>query len=215
MKRRIGALLFGLIAALLLVEIALRIIGMIHFKDATARKSEVRGSDYKILCLGDSFTFGIGASEGENYPRQLERLLNSKIKNRRFTVVNRGIGGHNTSQILNDFPAWEDEIKPDLVVVMAGGANTWNYWGYRSYKSGSSVLSRMHDQLYRIRIFKLIKLLQNKIRDTIGRLAGIKASPGNAGYYVGLGSIYAELDQYDKAIEWFKERIEADPSEPR
>jgi len=214
MKRRLGAFVLGLVATVVLLEVALRIVGMIHFREVTARKGEVRGSDYTILCVGDSFTFGIGASAGGDYPRQLERLLNLKIRNRRFVVVNRGVGGYNTSQILNNFPAWVDEIKPDLIVVMAGGANAWNYWGYRSYKRGDSVLSSMHDQLYRIRIFKLIKLLQKKFPDAIRLLnVRIKASPGNAGYNASLGSIYTELDQYEKAIEWFKAGIQMDPND--
>ncbi len=214
MKRRLGAFVLGLVATVVLLEVALRIVGMIHFREVTARKGEVHGSDYTILCMGDSFTFGIGASEEGDYPRQLERLLNLKIRNRRFRVVNRGVGSYNTSQILNDFPAWEDEIKPDLIVVMAGGANAWNYWGYRSYKRGDSVISRMHDQLYRIRIFKLIKLLQKRFPDAIRLLkARIKTSPGNAGYNASLGSIYTELDQYEKAIEWFKAGIQVDPKD--
>ena len=215
MKPRIGTFILGLVATVVLLEVALRIVGMIHFREVTARKGEVRGSDYTILCVGDSFTFGIGASEGGDYPRQLERLLNSKIGNRHFTVVNRGIGAHNTSQILNDFPAWVDEIKPDLVVILAGCANAWNYWGYRSYKRGNSVLSRMQDQLYRIRIFKLIKLLQKRFPDTIRLLkARIKTSPGSADYHAGLGNIYTELNQYEKAIKWFKAGIKAYPRDP-
>jgi tetratricopeptide (TPR) repeat protein len=214
MKRRLGTFILGLVATVVLLEIALRIVGMIHFREVTARKGEVRKGDYNILCMGDSLTFGIGASEEGDYPRQLERLLNSKIGNRRFTVVNRGIGAYNTSQILNDFAAWEDEIKPDLVVVLAGCANTFNYWGYHAYKRGSSVLSKMQDQLYRIRIFKLIKLLQKRFPDAIGLLkVRIKASPGNADYNAGLGSIYTELNQYGKAIELFKDRIKVDPND--
>jgi tetratricopeptide (TPR) repeat protein len=214
MKRRIGTFILGLVATVVLLEVALRIVGMIHFREVTARKGEVRKGDYTILCMGDSFTFGIGASEGGDYPRQLERLLNSKIRNRRFVVVNRGVGGYNTSQILNNFPAWVDEIKPDLIVVMAGGANAWNYWGYRSYKRGDSVLSSMHDQLYRIRIFKLIKLLQKRFPDAIRLLkARIKTSPGSADYNAGLGNIYTELNQYEKAIKWFKAGIQVDPKD--
>lgn len=214
MKRRLGTFILGLVATVVLLEVALRIVGMIHFREVTARKGEVRKGDYKILCMGDSFTFGIGASEEGDYPCQLERLLNSKIGNRHFTIVNRGIGGYNTSQILNDFPAWEDEIKPDLVVVMAGGANAWNYWGYHAYKRGNSVLSRMQDQLYRIRIFKLIKLLQKRFPDAIGLLkAKIKTSPGSADYNAGLGNIYTELNQYGKAVELFKDRIKVDPND--
>lgn len=224
MKRRIGTFILGLVATVVLLEVALRIVGMIHFREVTARKGEVRGSDYTILCMGDSFTFGIGASEGGDYPRQLERLLNSKIRNRRFVVVNRGVGGYNTSQILNYFPAWVDEIKPDLIVVMAGGANAWNYWGYRAYKRGDSVLSRMHDQLYRIRIFKLIKLLQKRFPDAIAwRLKvnaielfkdRIKVDPNDADNYRGLGYVFRELGDYTQSIECFKAAIEAYPGDP-
>jgi len=40
-----------------------------------ARASSVEVGDLTILCLRDSFTFGIGAGIQQSYPRQLEELL--------------------------------------------------------------------------------------------------------------------------------------------
>ncbi|HXH18354.1 MAG TPA: SGNH/GDSL hydrolase family protein [Chitinophagales bacterium] len=50
------------------------------------------GNTKKILCLGDSFTEGIGAPADSTWPRFLERYLNSAC-NDSFIVYNAGISG--------------------------------------------------------------------------------------------------------------------------
>src|SRR4030095_5405262 len=37
-----------------------------------------RPGSFRILVLGDSFAFGVGAREGETYPAQLQRILRSR-----------------------------------------------------------------------------------------------------------------------------------------
>jgi len=49
-------------------------------------------STHRILCLGDSFTFGHGVPLRHSYPKQMERVLNRKYADSRFEVLNGGFG---------------------------------------------------------------------------------------------------------------------------
>ena len=44
----------------------------------------------RVLCIGDSTTFGAGVDADETYPKQLERMLNERQENNRWRVINGG-----------------------------------------------------------------------------------------------------------------------------
>lgn len=71
-----------------------------------------------IVALGASNTYGKGVSRGEAYPAHLQRLLRAKGIN--ATVINAGINGNTTSQML----ARLDSAVPagtKLVILQPGG----------------------------------------------------------------------------------------------
>ena len=49
-------------------------------------------SEYRIICMGNSFTEGIGAPQDSTWPRQLENILSLKSK-KKITVFNAGNSG--------------------------------------------------------------------------------------------------------------------------
>ena len=157
LKGRAAAFLLGLLTFLALLEIALRLLG------ATQRVAldppRRQPGDYVVLCLGDSHTYGNGAPPDKSYPRQLEDLLNKAGGGRRFVILNAGVPGHNTAQILADLPAQLAAVRPDLVILLAGMANSWNLKGYHARRRGPSWGAAVLDGLYRVRVFKLAKLL--------------------------------------------------------
>src|SRR3989344_857994 len=56
-------------------------------------KIEKDDSTYRIITIGDSFTFGLYVQTKDNYPEQLEVMLNSKLKCnsvKKFEVINLG-----------------------------------------------------------------------------------------------------------------------------
>lgn len=70
----------------------------------------------RILCIGDSITFGLGVDQDETYPARLERLLNQQANGKRYEVVNAGISGFNANDEANFLSFLFDQYDPDLIV---------------------------------------------------------------------------------------------------
>lgn len=75
--------------------------------------SKEKGSKYRILAIGDSFTEGVGTSYEESWVKQMEKhWVNHNIE-----TINAGIGG---SDPVYEFVLYRDkliEYQPDLVVL--------------------------------------------------------------------------------------------------
>lgn len=98
-KGKFLAFFIGLFTVILLLEVGLRIGARIYAKKVTHGKellSSRQNEDCVILCVGDSFTVGLGAAYEYSYPRQLEEMLNIDYLKRRFIVFNGGVLGQNT-----------------------------------------------------------------------------------------------------------------------
>ena len=67
-----------------------------------------------VLALGDSITFGIGASTETSYPSMLAKLTG-------WNVINAGVSGETSAQALARLPALLQEHTPPLVLVSIGG----------------------------------------------------------------------------------------------
>ena len=78
------------------------------------------GEPYRILCLGDSVTYGFNVGQDATYPARLERMLSRKHPGRRFEVINAGVPGWSWVQgaafLLRDGLA----LRPDLIVAAHG-----------------------------------------------------------------------------------------------
>lgn len=66
-----------------------------------------------VLALGDSLTYGYGASPAESYPAQLQKLTG-------WEIINGGISGDTSAQALSRLPALLQR-KPKLVLISIGG----------------------------------------------------------------------------------------------
>jgi hypothetical protein len=70
----------------------------------------------RILCLGDSLTFGDGVAVEDTYPKQLEAVL-SQEGNARYEVINAGVPSYDTWQEVVYFEEWGIRLKPNIVVM--------------------------------------------------------------------------------------------------
>jgi lysophospholipase L1-like esterase len=75
---------------------------------------------YRILCVGDSHTRGVGAPTALSYPRQLQRLLEAAYPGARFMVMNAGIPGSNSSDTRLEFERQWSRASYDAALVWCG-----------------------------------------------------------------------------------------------
>lgn len=79
----------------------------------------------RILCLGDSNTYGLWVEREETYPSQLEKLWNERIDSPKVEVLNLGFPGTNSSRLVRDLPHLLETLAPDVLILMIGVNDFW------------------------------------------------------------------------------------------
>jgi lysophospholipase L1-like esterase len=83
---------------------------------------------FRVLCLGDSRTYGWGLAEDETYSKRLEVLLQGVAsEGTRVEVINAGVNAWSYPQMLVYLKRYALEYSPDIVVI--DGANLWTVFG--------------------------------------------------------------------------------------
>ena len=127
LRHRIAGGVVRLLLILVSLELGLRAASAVYrpWLSTPARYGARR---LTILCLGDSNTWGMGAADRdrESYPAQLQArcdvLLPGVVQ-----VVNAGIMGQNSSEVVNRLEANLAQSHPDLLLVLIGVNNNWNF----------------------------------------------------------------------------------------
>lgn len=70
----------------------------------------------RVICLGDSFTFGWGVLDNETFPVLLEKDLDAALQ-KPVDVINCGLPGYNTYQEHQLYKKLMAPLKPDYVIV--------------------------------------------------------------------------------------------------
>lgn len=158
LRQKLLLIFFGLLVALLLGETVFRLGGLIVQKTEVSSYDRKNKDIYRILCIGDSSTYGVGASDVNkfSYPSQLQKILNEKVPNRKFDVVNLGIPGINSSQVLNRFRNYLSKYNPDLVIVMIGINDPWNL-------EESNILKFYNENIFK-KMYLSMELFLNRLR---------------------------------------------------
>ena len=80
-----------------------------------------RGEALKIVAIGSSSTAGTGASSAKaTYPSRLQADLKSMFPRSAITVINRGVPGDTSSNMVGRFKYDAIEPKPDLIIWQTG-----------------------------------------------------------------------------------------------
>ncbi|HSV42984.1 MAG TPA: GDSL-type esterase/lipase family protein [Candidatus Bathyarchaeia archaeon] len=135
LKQGIGLVFLGLFLAAALLEITLRIGGLIFIaRQKSLNRADFSQKEFRILCIGESTT----ALGGENsYPAQLEKLLRQQAPEVFSRVINAGMVAKTSQDILDALPDYLDRYKPHLVIAMIGindrkdvfdNASSWHLW---------------------------------------------------------------------------------------
>jgi lysophospholipase L1-like esterase len=142
----------GLVAGLVVLELVLRAAALVapHLLDRAAH-DDSRGG-VRILCVGDSHTYGAMVRPASAYPEQLERVL--RRHGIPATVFNLGIPGQSSRQVRNRLPPQLAAYRPDVVVLWAGVNDYWNDTG----RDSASGPVRANDELRIVRFWRLLRL---------------------------------------------------------
>jgi len=120
--QKVGVTLAGVVVAFVLLELALRLIGLV-FTGAQDRRNQVAlepDAGRVILAVGESTT-AFGGDDA--WPAQLEGILEERA-GEAFTVVNEGIPGTDSSVIVAQLQTNLDRYRPEVVVAMMGANDT-------------------------------------------------------------------------------------------
>ena len=121
--KKSAALLIGLALAAGLLETALWLFASSVHKQHEA--PVLPPQTPVIACFGDSFTYGLGASsQDKSYPSQLNALL--KQSGSKYAVVNHGVPGSNSAELLKILPGVLNDSRPAAVMVLIGANNLWS-----------------------------------------------------------------------------------------
>ena len=164
MGRVILKSLLGFAFAFLLLESALHLTGF-ALKRLTSRASDAtkEAGAFRILCIGDSNTYGAGVERHEAYPAQLERALTEAHPIRNFEVLNLGVPGSNSSQVLHRLPTYVSHYRPDLLIVLTGVNDFWNV-SEREEVLEQTALDRLHALLSWSSLYRLALLVREERR---------------------------------------------------
>ena len=71
----------------------------------------------RIICLGDSVTFGYRVQRKEAYPHQLEKIL---CQRGRYQVINAGVVGYSSYQARRYLESELFDYRPDIIITYLG-----------------------------------------------------------------------------------------------
>lgn len=80
----------------------------------SSKPHEALPNNATVLALGDSLTYGYGATPDSAYPQRLAKATG-------WRVINAGINGNTSEQALARLDELLDEHNPDMVIVSIGG----------------------------------------------------------------------------------------------
>lgn len=170
LKQKIYLILFGICSTAVLIEFILNISGWIynsHRIKVTVSSRDVNAT--RILCVGDSFVFGIGSKKGYSFPEQLQTLFDKNTSGHKsIMVVNCGIPSQNSSQLLNNLPNLIERLNPNIIVVLIGMNDYWNLQDstYYLFTTGiKSYIYRIDASLTKSKSYKLLKMLFGSVRN--------------------------------------------------
>ncbi|HXY39578.1 MAG TPA: SGNH/GDSL hydrolase family protein, partial [Vicinamibacteria bacterium] len=135
-RGEIALLALGIALALLLAEAGARLVasspeaGYAPVRTDTRERRPINARGYRdlerqaakppgvrrLVCLGDSFTWGVGVLFDDTWPQRVERLL-ARERGCRWEAVNLGEPGLNTVQEAAKLAAEGFAYQPDVVVL--------------------------------------------------------------------------------------------------
>ncbi len=121
---RLLLLVFGsTVLPLLVIEVALRIGAWLRPETGVAPPT----AGTRVVCVGDSNTFGVYFPRTASYPARLEAVLDGISGADQWSVIQAGRPGRSTGDVLRNLPELLGRLAPQYVLVLAGINDRWNH----------------------------------------------------------------------------------------
>lgn len=91
-------------------------LGFRDIEHSLEKKEDV----FRIICIGDSITYGWPAHKTDTYPKKVAKILKEKYPNKNFEAFNLGIPGYSSHQGLKLLKKNIKKFQPDLVIAYYG-----------------------------------------------------------------------------------------------
>ena len=159
---------------------------------------------FRIVCIGDSWTFGANVDQSGAYPHRLEGLLRSEYPAGDVEVLNLGVMGYSSYQGLELLQTEGLPLEPDLVII-GFGMNDALVGGWRdkdSVEPEATVLSAARIAAGRLEIVKLLRYVSAEMRHepwSIGDYMQTVASSMGTPDHAWSGGAAAETTDYEAA----------------
>jgi len=98
----------------------------------------------RILCLGDSCTYGTGVTRADAFPALLDQLLGPSVD-----VVNAGVPGYTSYQAVRYLESEGLALEPDIVLFTLG-FNDRRSWGALTEADGARIVFMYWPQSYNL-----------------------------------------------------------------
>ena len=183
-------------------EVSLNSMGF-REKEFSSKKAS---STFRILCVGDSWTFGANVDQKYAYPQRLSALLKQEFPEASFEVLNLGVLAYTSYQGLELLKTKIEDLAPDMVLI-GFGMNDASVPGYRDKdmsgytKDGFSLKDKVTGSLKGTEVYKLINYLALIVKykpfsigDYMKKVAPSAGKPEEAW----VGKDGSELADYDK-----------------
>jgi lysophospholipase L1-like esterase len=162
-------------------------------------------SRLRIVCLGDSWTFGANVGQEDAYPQRLEVFARQAFPGADLEVLNLGVLGYTTYQGIELFRTVGLALQPDVVVI-GYGMNDSSVAGFRDedVKTDKGAAARWTQRLATVaewsEIFRLLRYLALAVRYRPSSVAdSMREADRRAAEATKSGS---PADQYAKLEPW-------------
>lgn len=178
----------------------------------------LRKNAFRIICMGESSTFGWGVPFNECYPAQLEKILKNRCPGKNFEVINAGQIGYSSYQGLIFLRNHILKYRPDIVTVPYLINDIDRYRFFRSNGLSDKELSAQNPLLIYLKNalsnsrlynqFNDLFLLNNKKKDDVAalkkllRYSKVRVEPVD--YRYNLETIYKLCKHYNIKIVFLK-----------
>jgi len=192
LRTKISLVLAGAFVFLVLLEVSLRLGGFIisSLQEYRNLQSIKHKGTYRIMCLGESTTRG-------QYPVFLEEALNQRSNiGIKFSVIDKGVVGANSSIILAQLESNLAQYHPDMIVAMMG-SNDHDILYYKDIPESHTKL------FYYCDAYRFIRILWSRFLNKTGE--------SGTGTYTKLAWRYQTQGKFSQAEDAFKKEIELNP----